>query len=286
MQMTMLNRLCFVSVVVSALLLASGCATPTRAVAPTSAAQVGEFRHGMLNGYLAQAELPDSLALLPTPPAAGSAAQADDEATFHELAKLQATPRGALAVKDADLSFPHANEVFACALGIPISEQATPNVSMLLQRTLTDAAVATSKAKDKYQRTRPFAEYGVTSCTPAEEGYLRTNGSYPSGHSAIGWVWALALTQIAPDHADAILQRGRAFGQSRGICGVHWKSDIEAGRIIGAATFARLQSNPLFTAQLEAARAEVASERKGGAAPPGNCASEAAALATANSSAP
>ena len=127
---------------------------------------------------------------------------------------------------------------------------------------------------------------GVTSCTPAEEGYLRTNGSYPSGHSSIGWLWALVLTEIAPDRTDAILQRGRAFGQSRGICGVHWKSDIEAGRIIGAATFARLQSNPLFGAQLEAARAEVASERTRGAAPAGNCASEAAALATSSPSAP
>ncbi len=286
MQMISPNRLYFVSVAVSAMLVASGCATPTRTVAPTSAAQVGEFRHGMLNGYLTQAELPDSLALLPAPPAAGSPAQADDEGTFHELAKLQATPRGALAVKDADLSFPHANEVFVCALGVPISEQATPNLNMLLQRTLTDAALATAKAKDKYQRTRPFAMYGVTSCTPAEEGYLRTNGSYPSGHSSIGWVWALALTEIAPDHADAILQRGRAFGQSRGICGVHWKSDIEAGRLIGAATFARLQSNSLFREQLDAARAEMSSERKRGAAPPGDCASEATALATSSSSAP
>ena len=151
-----LNRLSWMSVAIAAMFVANGCAAPPRAVAPTSAAQVGEFRHGMLNGYLTPAELPDSLALLPVPPAPGSAAQADDEGTFRELSKLLGTPRGALAVQDADLSFPHANEVFACALGVPISEQATPNLNMLLERTLTDAAVATSKAKDSTRRARSW----------------------------------------------------------------------------------------------------------------------------------
>ena len=280
------NKLILALLAFSAQLVAGGCAAPTRVVAPTSATQVGEFRQGMLNGYLAPKDLPDSLALLPVPPGASSAAQADDDAAFHELTKLQATARGAIAVHDADLSFPNAAEVFSCALGVPISEQATPNLNMLLQRTLTDAGLATSRAKEKYQRIRPFVVFNVTSCTPAEEAYLRTNGSYPSGHSSIGWVWALALTAIAPERADAILQRGRAYGQSRGICGVHWKSDIEAGRIIGAATFARLQTNPLFAAQLEAARTEVAKERSRGSAPAAACATETAALATSSSSAP
>ena len=227
--MRRLKEFSFAALVFSAILVGTGCAAPSHVVAPTSAAEVGEFRPGLLNGYLLPKELPDSLALLPAPPAAGSAAQADDDAAFRELSKLQGTPRGTIAVHDADLSFPSAAGTFACALGVPISEKETPNLNMLLQRTLTDAAQATYKAKNKYQRTRPFMAFNVSSCTPADEGYLRTNGSYPSGHTSIGWVWALVLTEIAPERADAILQRGRAFGQSRGICGVHWKSDIEAG---------------------------------------------------------
>ena len=281
-----LKQISFAPVVFSAAILASGCAAPTHVVAPTSAAEVGEFRPGLLNGYLLQKELPDSLTLLPAPPAAGSAAQADDDAAFRELSKLQGTPRGTIAVHDADLTFPSVAGTFACALGVPISEADTPNLNMLLQRTLTDAAQATYKAKNNYQRPRPFMAFNVASCTPADEGYLRTNGSYPSGHTSIGWVWALVLTEIAPDRADALLQRGRAFGQSRGICGVHWKSDIEAARVVGAATFARLQTNPVFEAQLEAARAEVVKERGLGAKPVGNCAAEAEALANTSSMAP
>ena len=36
--------------------------------------------------------------------------------------------------------------------------------------------------------------------------------------SAIGWTWALTLSEISPDQTDAILARGRAFGESRVVC--------------------------------------------------------------------
>jgi acid phosphatase (class A) len=149
---------------------------------------------------------------------------------------------------------------------------------MLLRRTLGDAAVSTDRAKEHYLRPRPFAVLNTPSCTPGEEAELAKNGSYPSGHSSIGWAWALVLAEVAPERADALLQRGRAFTQSRGICGVHWQSDIEAGRLIGAATVARLQSNPVFATQLAAARQEVATARAQGAKPTGDCAAEAAAI--------
>lgn len=83
------------------------------------------------------------------------------------------------------------------------------------------------------------------------------------------------LTELAPERADALLLRGRSFGQSRGICGVHWKSDIEAGRLIGAATVARLRVNAVFQAQLAAAKQEVVQARAAGQVPPAaDCASE------------
>jgi len=269
-------------------LLAAACATAPGVVAPISAAEVGEFGPGtgLLNGYLTPEDLPDSLALLPPPPLEGSPAHAADGAAFHALTLLQGTPRGALAVRDANLVFPAAASTFACALGVPISEQATPNLNMLLRRILTDAGLATYKAKDTYRRTRPFVEFKSGTCTPQEEDFLRKDGSYPSGHSSIGWAWALALTEIAPDRRDALLQRGRAFSQSRAICGVHWKSDIEAGRLTGAATVARLHANAVFVTQMQAAQREIARARARGDAPGGDCGVEAATLATSSRIAP
>ena len=269
-------------------LLGTACTSLSQRTPPTSPKEVGELREGSgyLKGYLASAELPDSLALLPPPPEANSAALEDDKEAFRRLATLRATPRGALAVQDANLRFPAAAGTFSCALGVRISEQDTPHLNMLLRRTLADAGVATYRAKDHYQRTRPFVVMSSTSCTPKDEAVLAKDGSYPSGHSALGWAWALVLTEVAPERTDALLQRGRAFGQSRAICGVHWASDVEAGRLMGAAAVARLHTNPVFTAQLDLAREEVGRARRNGLAPAGDCAAEAQALQQGSALAP
>ena len=116
-------------------------------------------------------------------------------------------------------------------------------------------------------------------CTPEDEKVLKTNGSYPSGHAALGWAWALILTEISPDQTDAILARGRAFGESRVVCNVHWESDVIEGRFMGAGTVARLHADPAFRADLEAAKTELAAVRAKGLKPLLDCAAEAAAMA-------
>jgi acid phosphatase (class A) len=149
---------------------------------------------------------------------------------------------------------------------------------MLLRRTLLDAGLSTYGAKDRYKRQRPFAALKEGTCAPASEANLAKDGSYPSGHAALGWAWALVLTQLAPDKSDTLLQRGHAFGQSRVICGVHWQSDVDSGRVMGAAAVARLQSDPVFQAQATLAKDEIAAARAKGATSPLNCAAEKAAL--------
>jgi acid phosphatase (class A) len=254
--------------------LAAGCAT---VVAPTSPADLPQGRPGYVIGYLQPAQLPDSQALLPPPPAAASAALAADEDAYRSTRKLRDTPRWSLAVKDADLNFPRAAETFSCALAMPISEEATPHLNMLLRRVRADASRANDKAKDYYKRRRPFAVYGDSNCTPREQ---LKDDSYPSGHSSIGWASALTLAEIAPDRVDAILARGLAFGQSRVVCGVHWKSDVEAGRVIGASVVSRLHADRVFAAQLAGARKEIEKARAAGLKSPLDCAAEAQALAS------
>ena len=102
---------------------------------------------------------------------------------------------------------------------------------------------------------------GESICTPDDESALRTDGSYPSGHTSVGWAWALILSEIAPNQQDQILQRGVEYGKSRNICNVHWHSDVQAGQHIGAATVARLHANPVFRADLRAAREEVMAQQ-------------------------
>jgi membrane-associated phospholipid phosphatase len=47
-------------------------------------------------------------------------------------------------------------------------------------------------------------------CTPEDEELLRKDGSYPSGHTAIGWAWAPILYEVFPEKTNDII--ARAYG--------------------------------------------------------------------------
>jgi len=257
-----------------AFLTLAGCGA---AKPPTLPDELSGGRPGHVIGYLKPSELPSGLTLLKPPPTNGSTALAADEEIYSSTRKLRDTPRWTLATKDADLTFPNAAGTFSCSLDMPISQEKTPHLNMLLRRVMADAGRATSKAKDFYKRRRPYLAHGDVNCTPKEK---YKDDSYPSGHASIGWAWALVLAEIAPDRADAIFARGLAFGESRVVCGVHWRSDIEAGRVIGALTVSRLHMDPIFSAQLGLARKEIDAARAAGAKSPLDCTAEAKALAT------
>ncbi|WP_238946917.1 acid phosphatase [Seongchinamella unica] len=265
------------ALLISWAVLTAGCANLAGDQGP---AAVPEVRPGLLMGYLSQDALPNSLTLVPSPPASGSAALALDEEVARNNIALRGTPRWELAISDADLHFPHAAGTFSCALDAPITEESAPYLYLLLRRTLTDAGLSTYTAKNNYSRPRPFMVNNEPTCTPEDQPSLEQDGSYPSGHTAIGWAWALILSEIAPDRADAILARGLAYGESRNVCNVHWHSDVVQGRFMGAGTVARLHADPLFRADLEAAKAEFAAIRAKGLKPERDCAAEAAALGT------
>jgi acid phosphatase (class A) len=65
-----------------------------------------------LAGYLEPEALPNRLALLPPPPAEGSAAFALDEAVSRKSLALRGTPRWELASEDAELMFAEAAGTF------------------------------------------------------------------------------------------------------------------------------------------------------------------------------
>jgi acid phosphatase (class A) len=271
--------------IAATLLLAAGLAACSRHGIELPAPQAGRAATSAevankVAGYLAPEERPDSIALLPPPPAPGSAAMAMDQAIYDRLLPLARTPRWSLAGADGNLQFPAAADTFACALGIHVSEHRTPRLYVLLQRTVVDAGQSTSAAKRKHQRQRPFEVTGDEICVPSDAQALRGNASYPSGHAAIGQVWGEVLAAVAPDRAAAVRERGRQFGISRAVCRLHWMSDIDAGRKVGTAVIAALGENPEFVADLEAARAEVARVVAARGQPSAHaCADEAATLA-------
>ena len=231
-------------------------------------------------GYLKQSDLPNSLMLLGPPPAMDSAALARDEEARKATIPLRNAERWKLAHTDADLAFPQAADNFSCAMGVRIDSKQTPRLYAMMQKMLSDFGLSTYGVKNKYNRVRPFVVHNEATCRADQEAILRGDGSYPSGHTAAGWGWALVFAQINPERTDALLKRGIEFGQSRVICDAHWQSDVDAGRIMGAATVARLQTDPDFLADLKAAKAEVKAAKAKRVPSISECAAEAAALST------
>ena len=222
--------------------------------------------------------LPGGENLVAPPPSDGSMMLERDRSTSASLLARGDDQRWHLAASDADLGPGWFTRAFSCAAGRTIDDAATPAVARLLRRAGADFALSTSKVKERYMRARPFMGNDAPTCTPGEEAALRGNGSYPSGHAAIGYGTGLLLASLLPDRAAALTGRGTAYAESRAVCNVHWLSDVEAGQAIAAATFARLQADGGFRADWAAARAELA-ERPAAPIDAARCAAEQDALA-------
>jgi acid phosphatase (class A) len=244
-------------------------------------------------GYLKSSRL-DSALILPAPPAAGSVTQANDEFINKNALMLYGSERWVQAGYDSNLYFPSAAKAFSCAANVDISKEKTPTIYKMLELSLVDLGLSSYAAKNKYQRARPFMsngqgiceisaadreKYGITYSEDKDK--LSTDGSYPSGHSTIGWGWALIMSEIAPQRANHIFLRGRAFAESRLVCNVHWQSDIIEGKNMAAMTVAQLHTEKQFLKDLEKAQKEYqAAQRKGDVPDPASCEFENKALST------
>ncbi|QKJ87969.1 phosphatase PAP2 family protein [Paramixta manurensis] len=206
-------------------------------------------------GFLTPQDAPDSLTILPPPPAENTTAFLNDQAVYLQGHTLKNPQREALARSDAD--YKNITDIFSAAFGQEISPEKTPALYTLLTRVLQDSHdYAMRGAKNHYMRVRPFVVYKDHTCTPEKDKEMKDTGSYPSGHASFGWAAALVLAEINPARQTEILKRGYDFGQSRVVCGAHWQSDVDNGRLMGAAVVASLHNNAEFIRALNGAKQE------------------------------
>ncbi|MEH0195208.1 phosphatase PAP2 family protein [Caulobacter sp. CCNWLY153] len=268
------SSLALVGAPISAALLLTACA-PLSGQAPGQAqgktyAQAGGSTTWTKppKGYLTLAEPFDAPDIVGPPPEPNSPRGKADRAAYDDTRKLAGTPAWDKAIADADLSGAGGFKSFSCAAKVTISPEKTPTLANLLLRMTDDAGTIYRPAKQAFSRPRPPVGNNKPICVPRET-WIETEGSYPSGHALIGWSWGLVLAELVPDRAAQLAARGRAFGDSRVICGVHFPSDLEAGRLLGGVMVSRLHADPAFAADLEKAKAEIAASRADG--PPAGC---------------
>lgn len=87
----------------------------------------------------------------------------------------------------------------------------------------------TDDLKDHYKRPRP---YWLDSSIVPVEGTETSSWSYPSGHSMGAYLIAFEMSKKYPYISDSILDVAERIANTRAKTGVHFHSDIEAGKEI------------------------------------------------------
>jgi len=218
----------------------------------------------------------DVIHILAPPPARGSEAERRDLEEVLEYQRTSGPERVRLAEADAtdDIS------AFSSVLGLDPAK--LPGVAAFLRKAARDTQFATATAKDCWERPRPFvldmrihppgmmqqqvagrpgekntAPHDASSPCPPLQPAPAYSYSYPSGHSTRGAMTAILLAEMVPEKRSEIFARGWDFGVSRIIGGVHYPSDVEAGRIDATAMVSIMLQNRDFQSDLAAARAEL-----------------------------
>jgi acid phosphatase (class A) len=193
----------------------------------------------------------DFVALFAAPPAADSAQ------TRGELDELLALQQRRTRQQADAANADRKTEIwqFASALGLP-PDQVRKMVALnsLAQQVEDDVRPYVRAAKHRFLRLRPYEiEPRISPCIDDVRGDL----SYPSGHSTFGYVMAYLLSDMVPERRAQLTARAQEFAQQRAVCGVHFPSDLEAGRIGAEWLVQRFLASPEYRAASAAARAEL-----------------------------
>jgi acid phosphatase (class A) len=128
-----------------------------------------------------------------------------------------------------------------------------PLATTLFERLGDTEEVVSAPAKEGFDRKRPFLVN--PNVHPAIR--LSKSASYPSGHATRVTMDGIVLAAMIPEYRVPIFARMADYAQSRVIGGVHYPSDIEAGKRAGTAIAAVLFNDPAFAPDFAAARREV-----------------------------
>lgn len=196
---------------------------------------------------------------LPPPPSPGSEEARRDLQAVLELQHGRTASEVAEAQADQEVSVFR----FADVMGPEFTARRLPLTAVLARRACRESGALTAAAKRHWDRPRPFV------ASEAVEPVLRrpANASYPSGHSACGYLWAILLGEMLPEQRSIVLRRGMRYGMNRVVGGVHYPSDVEAGRIAAVAVATALFASEAFRNDFHAARAELHATLPGTAAP-------------------
>ncbi|MCR4809836.1 MAG: phosphatase PAP2 family protein [Prevotella sp.] len=209
--------------------------------------------------YYLRSEMPDMRKFLPAPPdTIGNKFSRDILRYMWGKTMRQDAERADIAKRDAVYGVDCICEEFSVPFGLQLSKEGTPEIYKLLLDATSSCDSICYEPKKFYMRKRPFMRMQEQSLTPDAEEELSHKGSYPSGHTLMGWADGLLLSEITPANADTLMARGHMYVESRVIVGAHWQSDVDAARLAACAAYAKIHNSARFCEQMKKAQEEFA----------------------------
>jgi acid phosphatase (class A) len=185
------------------------------------------------------------------PPVSGSADEKAELAELKAFIAENASPRRlARARADAKRSV----EVFLEGMNlegmnqgknISLTARATDDLHDVVREARRTLKRTSDQLKSGFNRSRPFKiDRSIHVCLDKDPD----SQSFPSAHAAFGTMTAELLAAAVPERAMAFRARGRAYGESRNICGLHFLSDVKAGGTVGKRVAEALLQDAAFRA--------------------------------------
>jgi len=142
---------------------------------------------------------------------------------------------------------------FADVMGPGFKPENLPFTVMFFERVFYDDQHAVEATKKYFNRPRPFVSDHEVSPVVKRSA----NASYPSGHATFAYATAILLADMVPEKSAQIFERAGGYAHNRVVAGVHYPSDVEAGRISGSVIDNVLLHNHRFEVDLARATVEV-----------------------------
>jgi acid phosphatase (class A) len=142
---------------------------------------------------------------------------------------------------------------FADVMGQNFRSEDLPFATQFFQQVYEDGNAATVAAKAYFKRQRPFVVDPDIKIIVVQA----PDFSYPSNHSTFAYEAGILLAAMVPEKAAAIFERAAGYAHNRVIAGVHFPTDVEAGRISGSVIDNSLLHDAHFLTEFEHAESEV-----------------------------
>jgi acid phosphatase (class A) len=186
---------------------------------------------------------------LPAPPANDSE---QTKAELKELLMIQAsrTPeQEKAAIADAQENVWR----FADVMGPEFTAEKLPKVAALFERVVATEDVVDDSAKKFFNRPRPYMlDEQIHPLLKKSK-----SGSWPSGHSTLGYLMATVLADMVPEKRNELFSRAAVYAENRLVAGFHYRSDTVMSRTGAALIAQKMAEQPEFQTEFDAAKAEL-----------------------------